>query len=379
MYATAPSISTGPRIGEWLSEAFNLFQQEWRTWISQGLIYCGLAIGPALLGYMSFYIALFAGVFAITPSTGSGQRTGPPPGMTGGLIVGGILILVGLLATVYFSITLVAGMKRTAAKQLRGEPISVGDIFSARDVFWPAFAAMFLTGLATMVGSLALCIGAYLVAGLFSFTLPLVVEGRLGAVEAMRRSWEVTRPHMWMYLLWYLLIGLIGGLGFNFCIVGAAATMPIYTLAMMVAYRDVIGIPGAVTPAATYPAAPYPASGPHGPAGPPVAAVPCPRCGRPIAAGAVVCPSCGLPLPAPAGSPPPGAPFAQTNPWPPAPGGPVVPPPPVPGQSPAPPPPPAPPPSYGPPPAAPFSPGPPPAPPPPAPPPQPPPEERDSG
>jgi hypothetical protein len=297
-YGTMPSYSSAsaaPRIGEWLSEAFNLFKDEWKVWVGQGLVYVGICLGPVIIGYVVMFFSMFAG---IASSAGSSSSSSAPTGALIGMMTGMGIFYLALFLMSFIAVWLMCGMKRTAAKQLRGEPITVRDIFSGGDVYWAALGGGILTTLATMAGTILLCIGAYLVAGMLIFVQPLIVEGRMGVVAAMQRSWEATRPHMWMYLLFTFLIAMISGLGANFCLVGMAVTMPIYSIALMVAYRDVFGIEGARVPAAFPGQVPgaAPVMGAYGPGGAPMMGGYCPQCRRPIAAGAVMCPACGTAL-----------------------------------------------------------------------------------
>jgi uncharacterized membrane protein len=293
MYAasTAPIRSSAPRIGEWLSEAFNLFGQQWQVWCLQGLIYMALGLGPALLGVFIYYGAIVGAAVATSATTGSGasSSSGPPAVFVGSMLAGVAAMVVGVLVSLFTSMYVMAGMKRTAVKQLRGEPISARDIFSAGDVFWPILGASLLTGLLAGLGAIFCYVPGLLIAGMLSFTLPIIVEERIGVIEAMQKSWEATKPHMWMYLVWYLLLVLIMSVGSSLCYIGMIASVPIYTIALMIAYRDVFGIPGAIGPESAAPVA----MGYYGPAGPPTPAASCRACGQLLAAGAVVCPQCG--------------------------------------------------------------------------------------
>ena len=295
-YAVAPS--TAPRIGEWLSEAFTLFGREWQTWLGQGFIFTLLVYGPMLLGYFAFYgIVIAAGV-----SSSPGPSSQPPSWFITAMMTSVVAMVLGILVGGLLSVYLSAGMKLTAAKQLRGEPIRVADIWSGGPVFLPLLGVYVLTYLAMIAGAFLLCIGAYLAAALLFFAAPLAVEERMSPMDAIRRSWEAVRPHMWMYLLWIFLLGMIAGVGAQFCLVGAAATLPIYFIAMMISYRDAIGLPGALPPAVSRPQAspqqvPTYASTEYGPGGAPVAGPPCPNCSRPLAVGAVICPHCRVNIP----------------------------------------------------------------------------------
>ena len=309
----APATDPTPRIGDWLSEAFDLFGREWQTWVGQGLLYLLLALGPMMLGYGLLYATVLVGSIGAGAAANTGTSPAPP---VGALIFGFGGLLAGMLVGFVFLYYLTAGMKRTAVKQLRGEPIAVRDIFSAGDVFWPYLGTNLLFGLiivVVMLVGLVLCIvpglvGGLLVGGMLMFAAPLVVEKRIGVTEALRESWDVTKPHMWMYAVWYLVITLIGSVGSYLCYIGMAATWPIYILGVMISYRDAIGIPGALpSPRAQALAVPY-TGGYHGPAGPPVVGGRCPACGTAVAAGAVTCPNCRTTLNPGSGMPPSGPP-----------------------------------------------------------------------
>lgn len=294
MYAPpSPQPPTAaPRIGEWFSESFNLFGREWVTWVLQGLVYLLLASIPIIPGFIAYIGMIFRaaaaggepGLDVILPAMGA---------LYGGSCLSGV---VGLY--------LLCGMSRTAMKQLRGEPISVGDIFSGGDVFLPMLGAYILVVLGVYLGLIFCIVPGLVLMGLWVFVHPLIVEGRMGVFEALGRSWETTKPYLRAYVGWALIIALVYGVGGSTgC--GVVATMPIAILMMMVSYRDVFEQPAAFTAVPQGPATPpvY-----YGPAGAPTVGGNCPSCGRVVAAGAVVCPSCGAQLPGGSGlSTPPGA------------------------------------------------------------------------
>ncbi len=286
-----PPVPPGPRIGEWLSESFTLFGREWQTWLGQGAILLFLGMGPLLVGLAAYYGAIAALIV-------SGSRTGPSSTPSLGALFAGIGALgVGGLISTFLMVFLMCGMKRTAARQLRGEPIAVRDIFSGGDVFLPVLGASLLIGLAASAGIVFCILPGFLIAGMLSLSLPILVEERLGVLDALRKSWEVTRPNLWMFTLWYFLISLIGGLGTYACYIGLIATLPIYSIGLMVAYRDTVGLPGALPPAAAVPVVPPAPVVDYGAGGPPVLSARCPACGRPVAAGAVLCPHCDASIP----------------------------------------------------------------------------------
>jgi len=85
----------------------------------------------------------------------------------------------------------------------------------------------------------------FLAMGLLFFTLPLIVERRMGVIDAMKLSFETTRPNMWMFMLFAFVVGLMASLGQLACYVGLLVTYPLHFLITAAAYKDVFGVAGA--------------------------------------------------------------------------------------------------------------------------------------
>jgi hypothetical protein len=257
--APGPQPDARPRIGEWLSEAFTLFTRDWVTWILMSLIYMAVIMVPAFL----FFPVLFTGMMAVGLTTmgPDGQPRAETSVVMAAAMILGVFFFVLLLMVIasYFY----TGMIKAAIRQLRGEKLVVGDLFSGKEVWFPAMLSDLVRGLATSVASLFCFVPGYYVAASLMFAHPLVVERRLAPMDALRVSWDTVKPHVWSYLLWLLLIGLIAGLaGF--------ITMPLAFLMIMVAYRDAFGLPGAVpTTTQGIPGQPYGYGAPVPPQTPP--------------------------------------------------------------------------------------------------------------
>jgi len=218
------------RFGEWISEGWNMFAEQWKVWVVNALVLSIVTTVP-LLG---LYILMLV-VPAVT-----GGRGGAGLGATilALLFLGGIAI--ALLAS-YVS----AGMYRTAFKQLRGEPISTIDLFSGGDR-WPAFlGASILVTVLVLIGTLLCVLPGFIVGGALYFTLPLIVERRLSVGEAIQASRDATRGELFMFVLFALVVSLIAQAGTYLCYVGLLATMPLHYTIAAIAFRDCFGVPGA--------------------------------------------------------------------------------------------------------------------------------------
>src|SRR5688572_22618357 len=120
-YATASTRErrSAPQIGEWISEAFHLFSQQWRAWLGHGLIFTFVAFGPSVLGsvYYVWLVAdtLFPAIF---------NPTAPSAPMSDDAVLAGMAAMyggycLGAFLWPYF----LGGMTRSALRQLRGETI----------------------------------------------------------------------------------------------------------------------------------------------------------------------------------------------------------------------------------------------------------------
>ena len=144
-------------------------------------------------------------------------------------------------------------------KQLRGEPFSLGDLFSGGDCFLRVLGVVILIAILASLGMMLCILPAFIVQGLCFFAIPLVVERRMGPVAAIPASIEATKKDWLMFTAFALVVQLIAGAGAILCYVGLLASYPLLFLITSVAYRDVFGVAGASNPQ-TYAPPPPPSS-----------------------------------------------------------------------------------------------------------------------
>jgi hypothetical protein len=287
---------------EWISEAWNLFTKQWSVWVLMLLV-------MSLVGVAAYLPLIVLGMMASTSTLDEG---------------GSIILTIVPLYTLFFAVFIMCampwmagGLYNAAFKQLRGERIAVGDLFSGKKYFARILGAGFLIGIAYIVGSILFVIPALIVLGLTFLTIPMIVEGGKGTIDAIKESIEITKRDWLMFTLFALALGFIAGAGGILCGVGALATYPLLFLGHALAYRDLVGIPGAQSqgqfmsppPPPDYrdyapsqtPAQPQaPAWAPPPNYGstptPESAAKTCPHCGATLARAVNFCNQCGRPL-----------------------------------------------------------------------------------
>ena len=123
-----------------------------------------------------------------------------------GAIIAGVLsvLTVGILAG-----PLLAGLYGMVIGRVRdGRPPRVGDVFAGFDRFWSYFGAAFV--LVVLVGLASLTIvGGFLLATIWIYVFPLMVDHRMGVSEAMSASKDmVMKSGFWEHLA-LVLIGFV--------------------------------------------------------------------------------------------------------------------------------------------------------------------------
>jgi uncharacterized membrane protein/ribosomal protein L40E len=231
--------------GEWIGEGWNMFAQQWKVWVLNSLVLSLFTVVPAIAAYIFVFFA-----------AASAGRNSAGVGLILLTLIFGVVALLVLVSSY-----LVCGMYHTAFKQLRGEPISTRDLFSAGDSYPRFLGAAIVVGILAMIGFVLCVIPAFIVVGALYFTLPLVVEGRLSIGDAIQKSRDATRGDLFMFVLFALVVSIIAQAGSYLCYVGVLVTWPLqYTIAA-VAYRDCFGVAGARS-FASKSAAPHPYGAP---------------------------------------------------------------------------------------------------------------------
>lgn len=221
-------FDAGPKVSfDTIAEGWGLFRERLGVWI------------PTMLVWFVLEIALDQLTRAIVSDSGS-------------LPLKAATSLVSLLLTSF----LTAGLVRMALKQVRGEEIGVGDLFSGGSSFLGLAYKQFLIGLLTFaaavvvgivgLGNLGLLLGIAVAVGLCIGLLnalwflsdAMIVDTEQGAVDAMRSSFEATTMEFGSTIALVLALGLLQVAGLLACGVGLLATMPLIYLVPVLVYRN---------------------------------------------------------------------------------------------------------------------------------------------
>ncbi len=148
-----------------------------------------------------------------------------------------VFILGVAAAGVVVNSFLQAGLMRLylqVAREGRGDFTS---LFSGFRYIIPTFLVNFLMGIGVMFGTLLLIVPGIILWLGWSMALFFVVDDDLGSIEAMSKSWRLTKGEKWHLLGWYIVVGFLITLGLLLCCVGMLVTIPIAGLGTAFIYE----------------------------------------------------------------------------------------------------------------------------------------------
>lgn len=217
-----------------LGRAWVLIQQQLNTWIMATLV-AGVIFGIVYGCFMMviFSLGLFGGMASGNRSLGNSAIF---------LLVG--IELIGALVMMLVQVTVISGLYGMALKQLRGESIEIGDMFRLHGQLPQLILSSILTALVSLAAFCMCFFPVIMVQPLLMFTVPLILDRRMNAVDAMKLSFETLKPQMWMALLVYFILGMVMQLGAFACGVGILVTIPIFIMSTALLYRDFFWQPG---------------------------------------------------------------------------------------------------------------------------------------
>ena len=227
----------------WIGEAFELYKVNIGVWIIATL----MAFVPTIVG--AIVGAIFGATSALQHSSGSQPPFGSSPSPFGrqqNAYTGGLppMLYFGIqIASALYSAWLAGGVYGTAVKQVRGEVISIGDIFAGGPLIWKMFGFNIVYSFAVGLGWCFCLVPGFLLSGLLFPAYALIADGETVG-NAIARSIDGMKRDMWNAGAFILVMGLVVLAGIIPCGLGLLVTIPMFYLVAALAYRDMIGMPG---------------------------------------------------------------------------------------------------------------------------------------
>jgi uncharacterized membrane protein len=136
------------------------------------------------------------------------------------------------------------GVCEFALKVARGQPVSFGDVFGGGKYFGSMFVGLIGFSVAIGIGAVLCIIPGYIVQfGLWPFMF-IIVDQRLGGIDALKKAWAMTTGHKMNIFIFWLLTFVVIIAGELACFIGLLlVSMPLITLASAHMYLTLKGEP----------------------------------------------------------------------------------------------------------------------------------------
>lgn len=147
-----------------------------------------------------------------------------------------VFVIIGFVV----SQVMTRGLVRAALVVVNGGRPEPGAVFGFENI-GPFVVGAIIYGLVVGLGLVLCIIPGIILGAMLAFWSFACVEQNLGGVDALKRSWEMTKPHIGKVIVFgiaYFVVNIIGAL---LCGVGLLATIPLSYIATAHAYRQLSG------------------------------------------------------------------------------------------------------------------------------------------
>ncbi|MBC8066392.1 MAG: hypothetical protein H7Y17_16290 [Chlorobia bacterium] len=249
--ATDPRQYNGPpdfRINA-INEAWLIYKSDFGTWLG----------GYVIIILMSILLQVPAGTYVFWRMSTSGEAAAT------GTDVLVVSLVAGIISSAVSGV-LHGGYLRLAIQKMRLRHEGIGGLFNlngqgAKIAIWSVLYSLPILvisqvysnfssqqtnsanpDLGTLFGSMLLFFGAMVIVALLIFpfflTPMLLVDQKMSIMQAASRSWQQVAKMYFRALGFYIVMAIIGASGVLACGIGVIFTLPLYQLAIAVAYRD---------------------------------------------------------------------------------------------------------------------------------------------
>jgi uncharacterized membrane protein YesL len=220
-------------LGPWLSATVEHVKNHWQVHIVPLLL---LYLGGTLIGLVATGLFMCGGfgVSIVAGITQSGLMSALAVTLLMILGTGLIVLLAIALTPIYF------GHVRVVLRAMRGEPADPGDLYWGFRNIGRVAAFVLISGSISLVAAMACYFPAILVSVAFFFAVPAMVDRELGAVDALKASWELAKPRFFeLLVLIFVFFAAMMVLSYV-PLVGPFLGTIAYIGAMLVVYEDLV-------------------------------------------------------------------------------------------------------------------------------------------
>jgi uncharacterized membrane protein len=147
-----------------------------------------------------------------------------------------LALLFGIVAWVAEAVVAL-GWTRITLKLHDGQNAEMQDLIEPYPLLWKYIGASILAALAISIGFLVLFVPGVILAIRLGFFPFAIVDGGAGPVEALQKSWDLTRGSFWHLLTLAIALACVNVLGALALGIGLLVTVPMTAIAMAYVYR----------------------------------------------------------------------------------------------------------------------------------------------
>lgn len=147
-----------------------------------------------------------------------------------------IITILGMIINMFISL----GLLKIVLNIFDQKEAKISDLFSCPQLIGRMILASILCGLAVMGGYILLIIPGIILGIRLQFFAYLIVDKNMAAMEALKKSFEMTKGATWDIFLFNVLGMFIGLAGLLCLVVGLFAAMPVIYMAQVYVYRKLL-------------------------------------------------------------------------------------------------------------------------------------------
>ena len=152
-----------------------------------------------------------------------------------------LVIVVGGAVPVILQGAMAVGFNLLIIKKLAFGKLDVGDLFKGFNFFVPSLVAHILISIFVTIGMIFCIIPGLVLGAMYMFSFLFILDKKMEFWPAMQASAEIVKKDYVGFTLFFFALGCLQLLGVLACIVGLFVTIPIAYVAIVIAYRDLVG------------------------------------------------------------------------------------------------------------------------------------------
>lgn len=151
-----------------------------------------------------------------------------------------LLRLLAVLSGVILPIIIMMGLINISIKFNDNIKVEFSDFFSKYYLFFKVVAASIISGILVLLGFIFFIVPGIILIIKFQFVTFLIIDQEMGPIEALRKSYAITKGVKWELYLFAQLLFLINILGLLAFVVGILVTYPLTFVARAFVYRRLL-------------------------------------------------------------------------------------------------------------------------------------------